>query len=182
MIFVVYDELAGDYKRRALRTICITCEFFFSAFTSTNFGYIFGNISKTGNMVKRLGLGKRKRVTLPQMESSDQPEQPEQPDELPDTQASDPGDPATQATQADDTEESEEPTHGRCKKKRLVRMTVAQEDKMAQWLKNHPEMCNKGKKEYRDKDRKEAAWATQARAMGMEFTYAITLSMFLLIM
>ena len=110
MIFVVYDELAGDYKRKAPRTICITCEFFFSAFTLTNFGYIFGNISKTGNMVKRSGLGKRKRVTLPQMESSDQPEQP---DELPDTQASDPGDPATQATQAEDTEESGEPTHGR---------------------------------------------------------------------
>ena len=58
-----------------------------------NFGYIFGNISKTRNMVKRPGLGKRKRVTLSQMESSDQPEQPEQAeqsDEFPDTQASDP--------------------------------------------------------------------------------------------
>ena len=79
-------------------------------------------------MVKRPGLGKRKRVTLPQMESSDQPEQPEQaeqPDELPETQASDPGDPATQATQPEDTEESEEPTHGRYKKKRVVRMTDA---------------------------------------------------------
>ena len=187
MIFVVYDELAGDYKRRAPRTICITCEFFFSAFASTNFGYIFGNISKTRNMVKRPRLGKRKRVTLPQMESSDQPEQPEQaeqPDELPDTQASDPGDPATQGTQPEDTEESEEPTHGRYKKKRLVRMTDAQEDEMAQLLKNHPEMYNKGKKECRDMDRKEAAWATQARAMGMEgeFIYAITLSIFLLIM
>ena len=115
------------------------------------------------------------------MESSDQPEQP---DELPDTQASDPGDPATQATQAEDTEESEEPTHGRYKKKRLVRMKDAQEDEMAQWLKNHLEIYNKGKKEYRDMDHKEAAWATQARVMGMEgeFTYAITLSMFLLIM
>ena len=135
-------------------------------------------------MVKRPGLGKRKRVTLPQMESSDQPEQDEQPDELPDTQASDPGDPATQGTQPEDTEELEEPTHGKCKKKRLVRMTDAQEDEMAQWLKNLPEMYNKGKKEYRDMDRKEAAWATQARAMGMEgeFTYAITLSIFLLIM
>ena len=28
-------------------------------------------------------------------------------------------------------------------------MTDAQEDEMAQWLKNHPEMYNKGKKEYR---------------------------------
>ena len=132
-------------------------------------------------MVKRPGLGKRKRVTLPQMESSDQPEQP---DELPDTQASDPGDPANQGTQPEDTKESEEPTHGRYKKKRLVRMTDTQEDEMAQWLKNHPEMCNKGKNEYRDMDRKEAAWATQARAMGMkgEFTYAISLSMFWLIM
>ena len=125
-------------------------------------------------MVKRPGLGKRKRVTLSQMESSDQAEQP---DELPDTQASNPGDPATQPTQPEDTEESEEPTHGRYKKKRLVRMTDAQEDEMAQWLKNHPEMYNKGKKEYRDMNRKEAAWAIQARAMGMEgeFTYAITL-------
>ena len=30
---------------------------------------------------------------------------------------------------------------------------------MAEWLKNHPEMYNKGKKEYRDMDRKETAWA-----------------------
>ena len=119
--------------------------------------------------MKRPGLGKRKRVTLPQVEGSDQPEQqPEQPDELPDTQASDPGDTATQATQPDDTEELEEPTHERYKKKRLVRMTDAQEDEMAQWLTNHPEMYNKGKKEYRDMDQKETAWATQARAMGME--------------
>ena len=47
-------------------------------------------------------------------------------------------------------------------------MTDAQEDEMAEWLKNHPEMYNKATKEYRDTDRKEAAWATQARAMGME--------------
>ena len=39
---------------------------------------------------------------------------------------------------------------------------------LSEWLKKHPEMYNKGKKEYRDMDRKEAAWATQARAMGME--------------
>ena len=32
-------------------------------------------------MVKRPGLGKRKRITLPQMEASDQPEETEQPDE-----------------------------------------------------------------------------------------------------
>ena len=47
-------------------------------------------------------------------------------------------------------------------------MTDGQEDEMAEWLKNHPEMYNKAKKEYRDMDRKEAAWATQARAMGPE--------------
>ena len=120
------------------------------------------------------------------MESSDQPEQPEQAeqlDELPGTQASDP-DPATQATQPEDTEESEEPTHGSYKKKRLE---AGEDDRCPGTklkLKNHPEMYNKGKKEYRDMDRKEAAWATQARAMGMEgeVTYAITLSMFFLIM
>ena len=100
-------------------------------------------------MVKRPGLGKRKRVTQPQSEAADQPEQP---DEMPDTQASDPEDTDTQATQAEDTEELEEASqdsqsHGRYKKKRLVRMTDAQEDKMVEWLKNHPEMYNKGKKE-----------------------------------
>ena len=47
-------------------------------------------------------------------------------------------------------------------------MTDAQEDEMAEWLKNHPEMYNKAEKDYRDRDRKEAAWATQATAMGME--------------
>ena len=46
-------------------------------------------------------------------------------------------------------------------------MTDAQEDEMAESLKNHPEMYNKAK-EYRDMDSKEAAWATQARAMGKE--------------
>ena len=123
-------------------------------------------------MVKRPELGKRKRVTLPQIEAL---EQPEQQDEVPDTQASvsDPGVTATQATQAEDTDDLDEATQdsqyrGRYKKKRLVRMTDAQEDEMAEWLKNHPEMYNKAKKEYRDMDRKEAAWATQARSMGME--------------
>ena len=77
------------------------------------------------------------------------------------------------ATQPDDTDDLEEATQdsqsqGRFKKKRLVRMTDGQEDEMAEWLKNHPEMYNKAKKEYRDMDRKEAAWATQARAMGLE--------------
>ena len=43
-------------------------------------------------MVKRPGLGKRKRYTQPKSEAADQPEQP---DKLPDTQASDPGDTAT---------------------------------------------------------------------------------------
>ena len=118
-------------------------------------------------MVKRPGLGKRKRVTLPPVEASEEPEQPEQPDELPATQASssDPGDTATLATQPEDTDDLEEATQdsqsqGRFKKKRLVRMTDGQEDEMAEWLKNHPEMYNKAKKEYRDTDRKEAAWAT----------------------
>ena len=121
-------------------------------------------------MVKRPGLGKRKRVTLPQIEASEEPEQPEQPDELSDTQASasDPG-----YSHPEDTDDLDEATQdsqsqGRFKKKRLVRMTDAQEDEMAEWLKNHPEMYSKAKKEYRDTDRKEAAWATQARAMGME--------------
>ena len=98
-----------------------------------------------------------------------------QPDELPDTQASvsDPGDTATQATKAEDTDDLDDATqdsqsHRRYKKKRLVRMTDGQEDEMAEWLSNHPEMYNKAKKEYRYMDRKEAAWATQARAMGME--------------
>ena len=135
----------------------------------------FLDIFHTRNMVKRPGLGKRKRVTLPPVEASEEPEPPEQPDELPATQASssDPGDTATLATQPEDTDDLEEATQdsqsqGRFKKKRLVRMTDGQEDEMAEWLKNHPEMYNKAKKEYRDTDRKEAAWATQARAMGLE--------------
>ena len=40
---------------------------------------------------------------------------------------------------------------------------------MAEWLKNHPEMYGKGKKENRDMDRKEATWTTQVRAMEGEF-------------
>ena len=56
-------------------------------------------------------------------------------------------------------------------------MTDAQEDEMAEWLKNYPEMYNKGKKECRDMDWKEAAWATQARAMdkGMEGEFQLPL-------
>ena len=114
------------------------------------------------------GLGKR--VTLPQIEAS---EQPEQPDELPNTQASasDPGDTATQATQPEDTDDLDEATQdsqsqGRYKKMRLVRMTDAQKDEMAEWLKNYPEMYNKAKKECRDMDRKEAAWPTTGQGHG----------------
>ena len=68
----------------------------------------FLDIFYTRNMVKRPGLGKRKRVTLPQIEASEEPEQPEQPDELPDTQASasDPGDTATQPEDTDDLDEA----------------------------------------------------------------------------
>ena len=106
-------------------------------------------------MVKRPGLGERERVTQPQSEAADQPEQPEQPDELPDTQALDPWDTATQPEDTDELEEAtqDSQSHGRYKKKRLVRMTDAKEDEIAEWLKNHPEMYNKGKKEYRDMDR-----------------------------
>ena len=53
-------------------------------------------------------------------------------------------------------------------------MTDAQ-DKMAEWLKNHQEIYNKGKKEYGDMDRKEAAWAIQARAMGMKGEFQLPL-------
>ena len=60
------------------------------------------------------------------------------------------------------------------KKKRLVMMTDGQEDEMAEWLKNHPEMYNKDK-EYRDTDRKEPVWVTQARAMGMEGEFQLPL-------
>ena len=62
----------------------------------------FLDIFHTRNMVKRPGLGKRKRVTP--VEASEEPEQPEQPDELPATQASssDPGDTATLATQPEE--------------------------------------------------------------------------------
>ena len=121
--------------------------------------------------MKRPALGKRKRVTPPPSEA----DQPDQPDELPDTQPSDPGD---TATQPEDTEELEEATqdnqsHGEYKK-RLMRMTDAQEDEMAKWLKNHPEVYNKGK-EYRDMDRKEAAWATQARTIGMAGEFQLLL-------
>ena len=54
-------------------------------------------------------------------------------------------------------------------------MTDAQEDEMAEWLKNDPEMYNKGKKDYRDMDRKEAACATQARTMVMEVGFQLPL-------
>ena len=46
-------------------------------------------------------------------------------------------------------------------------MAGSQENEMAQWFKNHPEMYNKGRKNYRDMGRKEVPWATQARAMAM---------------
>ena len=59
-------------------------------------------------------------------------------------------------------------------------MTDAQEDEMAEWLKKHPEMYNKGK-EYRDMDRKEAAWATHAKAMGMESEFHLPLHYYLFI-
>ena len=126
-------------------------------------------------MVKRPGLGKRKRVTLPPVEASGEPEQPEQPDELSchSSFIIRPRGYSHSGTQPEDTDDLEEATQdsqsqGRFKKKRLVRMTDGQEDEMAEWLKNHSEMYNKAKKEYRDTDRKEAAWATQARVMGME--------------
>ena len=74
----------------------------------------FLDIFHTRNMVKRPGLGKRKRVTLPQIEA---PEQPEQQDELPDTQASvsDPGDTATQPEDTDNLDEAtqDSQSHGR---------------------------------------------------------------------
>ena len=105
----------------------------------------FLDIFHTRNMVKRPGLGKRKRVTLPPVEASEEPEQPEQPDELPATQASasGSGDTATQATQPDNTDDLEEATEdsqtqGRFKKKRLVRMTDGQEDEMEGGCLGHP--------------------------------------------
>ena len=121
-------------------------------------------------MVKRPGLGKRKRVSTPTPQPEVEEPEP-QPDELPETQSTDIPDLASQAADDDDMVEGtqEALSQGRFKKKRLVRMTDAQEDdEMAQWLQNHPEMYNKAKKEYRDTDRKEAAWEAQARVMGMD--------------
>ena len=123
-------------------------------------------------MVKRPGLGKRKRVststTHPETTEAEEPET--QPQEFPETQSDIP-DLASQAAPDDDdmvegTQETQ--SQGRFKKKRLVRLTDAQEDEMAQWLQSHPEMYNKAKKEYRDTDRKEAAWEAQAKVMGMD--------------
>ena len=133
-------------------------------------------------MVKTPGLGNRKRVTAP----TPQPdvEQPEtQAQGLPDTQ--DIPDLATQPVE--DTEDLVEGTQdsqpqGRFKKKRLVRMTDAQKDEMAEWLQNHPEMYNKAKKEYRDTDLKDAAWETQVRAMDMEGEFLYLSKLFYLIM
>ena len=51
-------------------------------------------------------------------------------------------------------------------------MTDAQEDKLAEWLKNYPEMYNKGKQEYRDMD----------RLVSFSYPYTISLSLFYVIM
>ena len=117
-------------------------------------------------MVKRQGLAKRKRAPTPQPDTREA-EEPET-QELPETQPDMP-DLASQAADDEDMEGAQEAqSQGRFKKKRLVRLTDSQEDDMAQWLLNHPEMYNKGKKEYRDTDRKDAAWEAQARVMGMD--------------
>ena len=120
-------------------------------------------------MVKRQGLAKRKRAPTPQPDTREA-EEPET-QELPETQPDIP-DLASQAADDEDMEGAQEAqeaqSQGRFKKKRLVRLTDSQEDDMAQWLLNHPEMYNKGKKEYRDTDRKDAAWEAQARVMGMD--------------
>ena len=173
-IFAARDELAGEYIRWALRTLCLTCDFFFKKTTSlTNLDYFWKKLLKlfkSLKMVKRPGLGKLKRVSTPTPQPEVEEPEP-QAQELPETQSTDIPDLASQA--ADEQEDlvegtQEGQTQGRFKKKRLVRMTDAQEDEMAEWLQNHPEMYNKAKKEYRDTDRKEAAWEAQARVMGME--------------
>ena len=49
----------------------------------------------------------------------------------------------------------------------LVRLTDEQEEAMADWLKDNAVLYNKGKKEYRDVDKKDALWASQGRVMGI---------------
>ena len=39
---------------------------------------------------------------------------------------------------------------------------LTQEEAMAEWLKDNTVLYNKGKKEYRDVDKKDALWAVQA--------------------
>ena len=130
-------------------------------------------------MVKRPGLGKRKR--FPQAKESEAPEadtdSTQPPDESGSTQSASVTTQSAQAdyyeSQAEDTEgelATQEPTQQSGEpdgKKKLVRLTDEQEEAMADWLKDNTVLYDKGKKEYRDVDKKDALWAAQAPVMGI---------------
>ena len=97
--FVGRSKLTGDYRSRAREQLSSLVNFS-SMRTHRRSLHKFLDIFHTRNMVKRPGLGKRKRVTLPPVEASEEPEQPEQPDELPtQTQGIQPLRPPSQTTQ-----------------------------------------------------------------------------------
>ena len=97
-------------------------------------------------MVKRLGLGKRKRITAQADYYESQAEDIE--GELP--------------TQ-EPTQQSDEPA----RKKQLVRLTDEQIEAMADWLKDKTVLYNKGKKEYLYVNKQDVLWAAQAQVMGI---------------
>ena len=68
------------------------------------------------------------------------------------------GEPATQ----EPTKQSDEPA----RKKKLVRQDE-QEEAMGDWLKDNTVLYDKGKKEYRDVDKKDTLWSAQGRLMGI---------------
>ena len=143
-------------------------------------------------MVKRPGLGKRKR--FPQAEESETPDSiaatdsTKSPDESVSTQSALVNTHPAVTTQSaqDDYESQTEDTEGELltqkptqqsnelvHKKKLVRLTDEQEEAIADWLKNNTVLYNKGKNEYRDVDKKEALWAALPRLMGISGDFCL---------
>ena len=70
-----------------------------------------------------------------------------------------------QSSQQEGASGSQPPVEKRKKKKKPLTLNSEQEEDFINWLKEHPELYDKGKKEYRDVEKKNKLWEDKAAAM-----------------
>ena len=116
-------------------------------------------VGKRGSTAKRRRLGQSSVV-------SDAPDTQPTP-ETQDTQDTQETAAPEEPTQEEEMEEAGDTEVSAAAKKKKLLLTEEQEDTLVEFIWEHPSIYNKGKKDYRDVDKKSALWRDQSQLMGI---------------